>query len=85
MALFTDEYVSDVSDLLAYEANLGEVSAAEGIDLEVKIRLANTEVGASLQATSQRPGNVYFSNGGGSRSSGGEANQGRFELSQVVG
>ena len=84
MALFTDEYVSDLSDLLAYESNLGEVSAAEGIDLEAKIRLAHVEVGASLEATSQRPGNVYFSNGGGSQSSGGEANQGRFDLNQVV-
>lgn len=84
MALFTDEYVSDISDLLAYESNLSEVSAAEGIDLEAKIRLAQVEVGASLEATSQRPGNVYFSNGGGSQSSGGEANQGRFNLSQVV-
>ncbi len=58
MALFTDQSVSEVADLIAYEANLPEVSSAEGIDLETKIRLAQTEVSTHLEAASSRPGNV---------------------------
>ncbi len=34
MALFTDQSVSEVADLISYEANLPEVSSAEGIDLD---------------------------------------------------
>ena len=52
MALFTDQSVSDISDLIAYEANLPEISGAEGIDLETKIRLAQTELSAHLEAAS---------------------------------
>jgi len=84
MALFTDEFVTRVSDLLAYESNLGEVSAAEGIDLDIKIRLAHTEVGAKLEAASRSPGNVFFPHGSGTAFGGGSATQGRFELSEVV-
>jgi hypothetical protein len=84
MALFTDEFVSDVSDLVAYEANLPEISAAESIDLATKIRLAHTEVGAQLEAASNRPGNVYYANGAGWQSTGSETNLDRFALSQVV-
>ena len=84
MALFTDQSVSEVADLISYEANLPEVSSAEGIDLETKIRLAQTEVGAHLEAASSRPGNVYYTRGAGWQSTGSEANLSRFELSQVV-
>ena len=84
MALFTDQSVSEISDLIAYEANLPEISSAEGIDLETKIRLAQTELSAHLEAASQRPGNVYFAQGAGWQSTAGEANLSRFALSQVV-
>ncbi|MEX2302303.1 MAG: hypothetical protein WD733_15285 [Bryobacterales bacterium] len=84
MALFTDGLVSQVSDLIAYEANLPEVASAEGIDLATKLQLAHTEVGAEITAASQRPGNVYFARGGGWQTSGAEGNYSRFELSKVV-
>ena len=58
MALFTDQSVSEVANLISYEANLPEVSSAEGIDLETKIRLAQTEVSTHLEAVSSRPGNI---------------------------
>ena len=53
MALFTDQNVSDISDLIAYEANLPEIAGAEGIDLATKVKLAQTEVGAELEAASR--------------------------------
>jgi hypothetical protein len=84
MALFTDGLVSQVSDLIAYEANLPEVAAAEGIDLATKLQLAHTEVGAQIEAASQRPGNVYFARGAGWQTTGAEGNLSRFDLSQVV-
>ena len=84
MALFTDQSVSEVADLISYEANLPEVSSAEGIDLETKIRLAQTEVSAHLEAVSSRPGNVYYARGAGWQSTGAEVNLSRFELHQVV-
>lgn len=84
MALFTDQSVSEVADLISYEANLPEVSSAEGIDLETKIRLAQTEVSTHLEAVSSRPGNVYYARGAGWQSTGAEVNLSRFELRQVV-
>ncbi len=84
MALFTDGLVSQVSDLVAYEANLPEVAAAEGIDLATKLQLAHTEVGAQIEAASQRPGNLYFARGAGWQTTGAEGNLSRFDLSQVV-
>ena len=84
MALFTDEFVTQVSDLLAYESNLGEVSAAEGIDLDVKIHLAHTEVGAKLDAASRRPGDVFLPDGSGAHLGEGGGTQGRFALHEVV-
>lgn len=83
MALFTDEYVSDVSDLLGYETNLPEVAAAEGVDLTAKLKLAHIEVGAQLQAASTRPGSVYQGQTG-VWNSGGDANLSRFDLAKVV-
>ena len=84
MALFTDQNVSDISDLIAYEANLPEIAGAEGIDLATKVKLAHTEVGAELEAATQRPGNVYFTEGSGWQSSGGETNLSRIDLNNVV-
>ena len=84
MALFTDQNVSDISDLIAYEANLPEIAGAEGIDLATKVKLAQTEVGAELEAATQRPGNVYFTEGSGWQSSGGETNLSRIDLNNIV-
>lgn len=84
MSLFTDGFVSEVSDLVAYEADLPEVAAAEGIDLATKLRLAQTEVGAQLEASSRRPGNVFFARGAGWQSTGSETSLPRFELRQVA-
>jgi hypothetical protein len=84
MALFRDDFVSAVADLIAYEANLAEVAAAEGIDLTTKLRLAQAEVAAQLEAAALRPGNVYFAKGAGWQSTGGEGNLSRFGLGQVV-
>ena len=84
MALFTDQNVSDISDLIAYEANLPEIAGAEGIDLATKVKLAQTEVAAELEAATQRPGNVYFTEGSGWQSSGGETNLSRIDLHNIV-
>jgi hypothetical protein len=77
MALFTDGHISDVQDLIAYEANLVEVADAEGIDLESKLRLAQSEVGTELGAAALGPGNLYWTG-----KSAGQFQ--RFGLDQVV-
>jgi hypothetical protein len=84
MALFSDGLVSEVADLVAYEANLPELAAAEGIDLEAKLGLAHNEIAVELEAASRGPGNIYYARGAGWQSSGGEANLSRFGLEQVV-
>jgi hypothetical protein len=84
MALFTDGLVSELPDLLGYEADLLDVAGALRIELGVKLKLAQTEVGAQLEATSRRPGNVYLARGSGWQSTGGETSAPRFDLSQVV-
>jgi hypothetical protein len=78
MALFTDGYISEVQDLLAYESNLVEVADAEGIDLEGKLRLAQSEVGVELGAAALGPGNIYWTGQGAA------GNFSRFGLEQVV-
>jgi hypothetical protein len=83
MALFTDGSISDVQDLIAYEANLVEVSDAEGIDLESKLRLAQSEIQVELGAAGLRPGNIYWITPGWN-STGAEINLSRFELNKVV-
>lgn len=83
MALFTDGSISDVQDLIAYEANLVEVAHAEGIDLESKLRLAQSEIQAELGAAALRPGNIYWTTPGWN-STGAEVNLSRFELNKVV-
>jgi len=77
MALYTDGSICEVQDLIAYEANLVEVADAEAIDLEAKLRLAQSEVGAELGAAALGPGNVYWTGQT-------AAHFQRFDLSQVV-
>lgn len=84
MALFTDGLVSELPDLLGYEADLLDVASALKVELGVKLQLAQTEVGAQLEATSRRPGNVFLAKGVGWQSTGGEASAPRFDLNQVV-
>ena len=48
------------------------------------MKLAQTEVGAELEAATQRPGNVYFTEGSGWQSSGGETNLSRIDLNNIV-
>lgn len=49
--LFTDSTISTVADLGAYESEVKDVASITGLDLEVKLRLAQTEVGVELLAT----------------------------------
>lgn len=84
MALFTDGLVSELPDLLGYEADLLDVAGALKVELGVKLLLAQTEVGAQLEATSRRPGNVFLAKGAGWQSTGGETSAPRFDLNQVV-
>ncbi len=83
MSLFTDGSISGVQDLIAYEANLVEVAGAEGIDLESKLLLAQSELGAELGAAALRPGNIYWF-GPSWTSTGAEVNLSRFDMSTVV-
>jgi hypothetical protein len=48
--LFTDTAISTVADLAAYESEVRDVASITGLDLEVKLRLAQTEVGVELLA-----------------------------------
>ncbi|MEK7406853.1 MAG: hypothetical protein AAB225_17390 [Acidobacteriota bacterium] len=48
MALFTDGGISTIDDLLAYESSILEVARTEGIDLAVKLELAQDELGIEL-------------------------------------
>ncbi len=83
MALYSDGSISEVTDLIAYEANLVEVADAEGIDLETKLRLAQSEVGAELAVAGIAPGNVYWATPGWPVTTS-DTNTSRFKLDQVV-
>ncbi len=50
MALFTDGAISTVDDLLGYESSILEVAKTEGIDLGIKLQLAQEELGIELTA-----------------------------------
>ncbi len=49
MALFTDGLLTTMEGLLAYESSLLETARTEGIDLGVKLRLAQEELGMELR------------------------------------
>ncbi len=84
MALFTDGFAAEIADLLAYESDLQAVASAAGIDLSTKLQIAQTEVGAQIEASSRRPGNVFYAGNAGWQSTGAEASLPRFELPQVI-
>lgn len=84
MALFTDGFAASLDDLLGYESDLQAVSSAAGIDLNTKLKLAQTEVGAQLEASSRRPGNVFYAGNAGWQSTGAEVSLPRFDPAQIV-
>lgn len=54
--LFTDATISTPDDLLAYESEVQQVAAACGIDLDVKLQRAQTEIGLEVRAAMARSG-----------------------------
>jgi hypothetical protein len=48
MALFTDDIVVTLEDLLAFEASLAQVASTHGINVDTKIRLAMDGIGNKL-------------------------------------
>ncbi len=50
MALFTDGPISSIDDLAAQDSQLLEMAVNEGIDLNRKLALAQTEIGLEVQA-----------------------------------
>jgi hypothetical protein len=48
--LFTDGTIATVADLLAYESEIEQVAGISGLDLDVKLELAQTEIGVELLA-----------------------------------
>ena len=54
MALFTDTLISTLDQLVAQDTAVLDVASAEGIDVTVKLSLAQNEVGAELQAVGAR-------------------------------
>lgn len=53
--LFTDGIMATMDDLAEYESEIRTVASAEAINLETKLRLAQSEVGIELLATSVMP------------------------------
>ena len=53
--LFTDGPISTVDQLADYESEIRQVAAAESINLDTKLRLAQTEMGVELLATTVQP------------------------------
>lgn len=49
MALFTDAQVIAIDDLLRFEASIGQVAAAQGIDVNGKIALATSDIAERLK------------------------------------
>ncbi len=49
MALFTDGLLTDVEQLMGYESSILEAARTEGIELGVKLQLAQEEVGIALK------------------------------------
>ncbi len=50
MALFVDGGISSIEDLLGYDSAILDVAKVEGIDLTVKLQLAEEELGMELEA-----------------------------------
>jgi len=80
MALLRDRNVSSVDDLRAYESDIQEIARAEGINVEAKIRLAQTEIEAELEASGRRLAHDYS----GVRIGGSEQTRTGFHPNQVV-
>lgn len=49
MALFNDQVISTMEDLRAYESSLLEMASSEGVDLTVKLSLAQRELGVEIE------------------------------------
>lgn len=79
MALLQDGDVSSIDDLKAYEADIQETASAEGLDIDAKVRLAQFEIAAELEASGQRPGSFHTAGNGTDGTS-----ALRFDISQVV-
>jgi hypothetical protein len=58
--LFTDGPISTVDQLADYESDIRQLAAAESIDLDSKLRLAQTEMGVELLATTVQPDDGYL-------------------------
>jgi hypothetical protein len=54
MALFTDQNATTIEDLRKHESRILDLAAGEGIDLSVKLQLAQEEVGLRLSRFLQR-------------------------------
>jgi hypothetical protein len=76
--LFTDGPISTVDQLADYESEIRQVAAGESINLDTKLRLAQTEIGVELLATAVAPDgwNGYWITPGFVRN--------KFTLAQVV-
>src|SRR5258708_5350930 len=61
--LFTDSPISTVDQLVDYESEIRPIAAAESINLDSKLRLAQTEMGVELLATSVQPDAGYNTTG----------------------
>src|SRR5437016_5839681 len=53
--LFTDGPISTVDQLADYESEIRQLASAEGINLDTKLRLAQTELGIELLTTNVQP------------------------------
>ncbi len=58
MALFTDGIISTIEDLRGYESSILNVARTEGIDLPVKLELAQQELEVQLASALSQWGNV---------------------------
>ncbi len=54
MALFTDGTIAALADLADHESGVLDMASTEGIDLGVKLRLAQEEIGVEISSASER-------------------------------
>jgi len=57
--LYNDGPISTVDQLADYESEIRQIAAAESINLDSKLRLAQTEMGVELLATAVQPDDGY--------------------------